>query len=202
MPLEIVAPNVASDVATSFRMAWSELAYGEAERPERHLGQPWVAEFLPGLGEIAGWGLVVTNDGRSASGSIYTGFLPAPHRISVMLSSAVVDGYMTIDSMTALMELPSGCLHDFAIRSLVTRGPALRVTRGKTVVLETSSKRAAKLASELVQHLVGGGPAKVVEVASVDRPRLYVLRDENGTVTRYSWGTEVANSELVRDYEH
>lgn len=177
--------DTASISARETGCRWLEQVYGRARSLETQLGAGEVGDFLPGLGELRGWGLI---DEGIVSGAILTGFAPAPESVSILLTAQRAGNLLRISSLAGLSSLPAGCLDEIGIRSLLSSGPCRQVLDRGKVILETRSVEAAALCRELAQHLVRG--PVIEEAAGTVEPRaeLLVACDERGVVTDFAMG--------------
>src|SRR5262245_56252727 len=97
--------HLASELSHARKAGWLQLAWGQSSRLESLLGSPVVGHLLPGLGEIAGWGLV--DEDRNISGAIYAGFHPNPTSVVFLLSARVVENdKLSLDPLETLAQLP------------------------------------------------------------------------------------------------
>jgi hypothetical protein len=161
---------------------WTDLAHGKAALAalEHRFGASTRDDFLPGLGELNGWGIVGALDSRPWSGSILTGFQPEPTSVTLHLAARVVGDRFALDALEALLTLPAGGFERFSLHSLRPPGPCLRVSDRGAPVLETRSKPAAQLARALVEHFVPGAEVSVAAGESTDASPLHVCVAADG----------------------
>jgi hypothetical protein len=170
----VVDPHEASDFSKQTRNAWVSIAYGHRSPIlEEQLGRPIVGDHLPGLGELAGWGLVDRESGFS--GAIYTGFYPNPTMVDFLLSARVSGGdRMSLEPLDRLAQLPAGILEDLHILSLTGRGPAIQIRDRAKPVLDTLSRAAQTRSQKLVRHLVAGSVVTTARVDTCSHPAILV----------------------------
>jgi hypothetical protein len=178
----IVDLREASKFSQQTRRAWLPIAYGHrSPAMDERLGRPVVGHHLPGLGELAGWGLV--DKDRGFSGGIYTGFFPDPTSVEFLLSARVVHGdRMSLESLDRLAELPAGILENLQIRSLLSRGPATRIQDRSRFVVDTLSRRALTICEELLAHLVSGSAVQVTRVDACNHPSVLVAVEDDRVI--------------------
>lgn len=186
--IAFMKPSQSSARALETRSAWLELAGGTGSALERWFGEPVLDEHLPGLGEIAGWGFVDESVRPVVSGALYTGFLPEPTSVSLMLTVTCVSDTLDTSSLATLLGLPRGFLQRLAIRSLISGRPAIRVVDRGKLVGETGSEEAAILFQRLVSHLVIGGQPTAAEVEAEARPTLRVRLGDANIVSHATYG--------------
>lgn len=184
--MKFVEPATASARAVARRDAWIELAGGTARGLEQRLGPADISDHLPGLGEIAGWGLC-GGEHNEITGAIYTGFVPSPNSVSIMLSAKCHGDRLGLASLVALLDLPACCMDRFTVRSLA-RGsaPVMRVFDRSELVFETRSARARKLCVNLVEHLVAGAIVTSSEGPPESLFPLKVIVNEHDGVTSFT----------------
>lgn len=190
--MNIVKPAIASAQAIKEESAWIELAWATASGLERWLGEPDIGDHLPGLGEIAGWGLSGDARAEGITGAIYTGFYPNSDNVSLNVSATCIGDKLAMSSLVALLDLPVGCLSRLTIRTLVSSGTVMRVFDRSELVLETRSARAVALGQQLVKSLVNGAVITVSEGIAQEGCPLHVIMNDRQGVSRVRMGKDQA----------
>jgi hypothetical protein len=171
--VRLVQPAVAGRLlAAERKYGGFEIAGGQQDALESFLGPADRDDHMPGLGELAGWGVI--DDERGFLGCIYTEFPPWPDQVSFMFSVRCKGDRLALDVLRLLLELPKGCLRTFSVTSLASGGVGLRaVDRGK-LTFETRSKRAMDLYLDLTNHLVTNSAVTVSPEPLAVRDPLFV----------------------------
>ena len=160
--------------AVEGRCAWIDLAWGVAYDSKKlgppNRGPPSRSRGTVRLGPSVGrW---------QDDGCHLPGFLPKPTSVMVMLSGKCSKRSLSLSSLASLFDLPRGSFDRFTIRSLISEGPAQRLSDRGGAVLETRSPRALQLTERLTSHLVGESKLLISDVTAGDHAPLHVLVGE------------------------
>lgn len=184
--MKLVRIEGASRIADETSARWLEQCHGSGVNLEKRFGPAESGEFLPGLGDLVGWGLQGEADGIMLSGAILTGFIPQPKSVSVLLTACATGDRLSLSSLEGLLDLPEGSLETFTLRSWVGNRRVWRVSNQGKTVIETTSRRAAVLCERLVTHLVRDPAVACSEIMSLETPpRLFVRTVDSGVVSDF-----------------
>jgi hypothetical protein len=160
-----------------------QIAWGTGVGLEERLGPATRGHHLPGLGEIAGWGVVA--DEEATSGMILTEFHTDPTSVVFWLSARTVgQGRLELSSVNLLTSLPQHLLGSFSMMSFVSDALATRIADRGQVAVETISNNASLVCERLITHLVAESVVQRTQVHTGVRRAVWIT-SENCRVTAY-----------------
>lgn len=156
--MKAVAMPLALDHAREERTQWVELVTGTAGSSLAAFGPGTVGDYLPGLGDLTGWGLAYELGGRTVHGGVLTGYWSDPAAVTVWGPLLVRGGQLSVETLEPLLLLPIGCLSTVVeVLSVVApgmRGFGLFLEEGQPV-FQSACVAAVAMAARVIRHLTG-----------------------------------------------